>query len=85
MESYISPSGPIYQHDCEACAFLYTYKNMDIYQMCGQGSHVPEGFLVRYSSEPSYYASMSNWTLDDALAYADRNAHMAGRMPDKDN
>lgn len=54
------PHGPLiepYKHDCDACTFVGWYGDDNVY-VCRQ----PSGFwslVIRHSSEPSDYTSMS--------------------------
>ena len=46
---------PAFTHDCDACTFLGTYDEADLYH-CGQGGRIPT-VIARYSSEGPDYAS----------------------------
>jgi hypothetical protein len=50
---------PEYEHDCEHCKYIATVaiigRIVDIYKNCS--SMIPDGYIIRYSSEGSDYST----------------------------
>jgi hypothetical protein len=51
---------PLFEHDCDKCHFLGTYKDHDLY--CCDGLY--RTHIARFSSEPSEYYSCSIYILE---------------------